>query len=287
MAADALQIASPVREERLSLSTLNPRPRVELGGALIDQIDLSGALEHISGFLSSDSPHHVMTVNLDFLSIARRDPLFRETINRVDLAVADGMPLIWLSQLKGRALPERVTGVDLVDQSCKIASESGHSVFLLGAREGIAEAAGSHLRSRYPDLQIAGVYSPPFGPFTDDENKRMVEMVRRAAPSLLFVAFGAPRQDLWIADHLDDLQVPVAMGVGCVLDLLAGVVRRAPAWVQQAGLEWLYRLVHEPRRLWRRYVIDDMPMLVQLLLPVPRATAAAVPISTTHRKLSV
>jgi len=206
-------------------------------------------------------------VNLDFLSIARRNPVFRETLNQADLAVADGMPLVWLSRLKGRPLLERVTGVDLVNRTCALAAVNGRSVFLLGARDGVADTAAARLTDRNPGLSVAGVYSPPFGPFTPEEDRRMVEMINESGASVLLVAFGAPRQDLWLAEHLGELQVLVAIGVGCVFDLLAGVVRRAPMWAQQAGLEWTYRLVHEPGRLWRRYILDDLPMLAQLLWP--------------------
>src|SRR5438477_597670 len=136
MAADALQIAvSPPRHDPISFPELAPRPRVQLGSTLLDQVDLAAAVDRIAGFLTSTSAHQVMTVNLDFVSIAKRDRAFRDVLNRADLAVADGMPLVWLSRLKGRPLPERVTGVELVDRTCEVAAESGQGVFLLGAQE--------------------------------------------------------------------------------------------------------------------------------------------------------
>jgi N-acetylglucosaminyldiphosphoundecaprenol N-acetyl-beta-D-mannosaminyltransferase len=137
-------------------------------------------------------------------------------------------------------------------------------VFLLGAGNGIGEAAAAELQKRFAGLKIAGVYSPPFGPLTRKENTRIINTINAAAPGILFVALGAPRQDLWIREHLRELNVSVAMGVGCVLDLLAGNVRRAPQWMQQSGLEWMYRMVQEPRRLWKRYLVDDIPTLGQL-----------------------
>jgi N-acetylglucosaminyldiphosphoundecaprenol N-acetyl-beta-D-mannosaminyltransferase len=248
------------------------RARVELAGVLIDQIDLATAVERIEGFLESGSAHQIMTVNLDFLSIAGRNRRFRETINRADLAVADGMPLVWGARLKGQPLPQRITGNELVEESCRLAARTGHGVFLLGGAPGVAEAAALRLQTRHQGLRITGVYSPPFGPLTSDEEERIVEMILRAAPGFLFVALGAPRQDLWIRSHLDQLNVPVAMGVGCVLDLLAGVVNRAPVLMQQTGLEWFYRLVHEPDRLWRRYFLNDMPMFGRLVWACMRDT---------------
>jgi N-acetylglucosaminyldiphosphoundecaprenol N-acetyl-beta-D-mannosaminyltransferase len=246
------------------------RRRLELAGALVDQVDLNTAVERIRGFLRSGSAHHVMTINLDFLSIAQRDPRFRETINRADLAVADGMPLVWVSRLQGQPFAERIAGVELVNESCRVAAEMGRGVFLLGAAPGVAEAAGRRLEACYAGLRVVGAYSPPFRALTPEEDEEIVQMIREAAPGLLLVAFGAPRQDLWIRAHLASLNVPVAMGVGCVLDLLAGAARRAPGWMQQAGLEWSYRLIQEPRRLWRRYILDDIPMLGRLVLTSAR-----------------
>ena len=252
------------------------RPRVELGGVLVDQVDLPAALERIRGFLWSGSPHQIVTVNLDFLSIAGRDARFRDTINGADLAVADGMPLVWVSHLKRQPLAQRITGVELVSEASRLAAATGHGVFMLGAAPGVAAAAARRLAARYPGLQIAGIYSPPFGPLAPHENERIVRTIRDAAPGFLFVALGAPRQDLWIRTHLERLCVPVAMGVGCVFDLLAGVVRRAPVWMQRAGFEWAFRLGQEPGRLWRRYFVDDLPLLGRLVLASLRSAGPQV-----------
>jgi N-acetylglucosaminyldiphosphoundecaprenol N-acetyl-beta-D-mannosaminyltransferase len=246
-----------------------PRRRLELGGTFVDQIDLVAAVERIEQFLRSGEPHQVVTVNMDFLSIAARDPEFRATINSADLAVADGMPLVWLSRLRGQPLAERVAGVELVTESCRIAAEQGRRVFLLGAGQGVAETAGRRLQAMYPGLRIVGTYSPPMGALRRREDDRIVRMIRAANPDFLFVALGAPRQDLWIREHQHLLHVPVAMGVGCVLDLLAGSVKRAPHWMQRTGLEWAYRLAQEPTRLWRRYLVNDLPMLARLVCARP------------------
>jgi N-acetylglucosaminyldiphosphoundecaprenol N-acetyl-beta-D-mannosaminyltransferase len=268
MATEALAIERSVAPTPLAAVAIDEarRMRVDLGGALVDQLDRSAAVEQIQGFLSSGTPHQIVTVNLDFLSIASRDERFRETINQADLAVHDGMPVVWLARLKGHALTERVTGVDLVDESCRLAAAAGRGVFLLGAAPGVADKAAAELVARHPGLLIAGIYSPPMGSLGLRENARIVEMINATAPGFLFVALGAPRQDLWIRDHLAQLGVPVAMGVGCALDLLAGSVTRAPSWMQRMGLEWAYRLGREPGRLWRRYLLKDLPMFGRLLL---------------------
>ncbi len=240
------------------------RKRIGIGTIYVDNVDLSSAVEQIEAFTRSGDAHQVVTVNLDFVSIAAREPSFRTTVNCADLAVADGMPLVWLSRLRGQPLAERVAGVELVVESCRVAAARGLSVFLLGAAPDVAEAAARRLEAMWPGLKIAGCYSPPMGPLEGEEDERIVSMIKAAAPDFLFVALGAPRQDQWIFEHQPELQVPVAMGVGCVFDVLAGSLRRAPQWMQRAGLEWAFRLGQEPHRLWRRYLVNDLPMLARL-----------------------
>ena len=256
----------PVREAR---------ERVDLGGVLIDRVDGDAAVDRIRGFLQSGKLNQIVTVNLDFVAISRRDADFRETLNAAELAVADGMPLVWASRLGDAPVPRRLTGVELVDECCRVAVETGTSVFLLGAAPGVADNAADKLRARFPGLRVAGVYAPPFGPLTPEENERILQRIKAAQPDFLFVALGAPQQDVWIRNNRDRLDVPVCMGVGCVLDLLAGIVSRAPAWMQRTGLEWLFRLGQEPSRLWRRYILDDVPALFWLVLRVLKTTGAS------------
>jgi N-acetylglucosaminyldiphosphoundecaprenol N-acetyl-beta-D-mannosaminyltransferase len=255
-------VSHPVREAR---------QRVDLGGVLIDRVDLGSAIDRVRDFLRSGKTNQIVTVNLDFVAIARRDQEFRDTLNAADLAVADGMPLVWASRLGDEPVPERLTGVELVDECCRLALETDSSIFLLGAAPGVdgspavADTAAARLRERFPGLKIVGVYAPPFGPLSPEENEHILQLIQAARPDFLFVALGAPQQDVWIRANRDRLDVPVCMGVGCVLDLLAGVVSRAPGWMQHSGMEWLFRLAQEPGRLWRRYIVDDMPVFFWLL----------------------
>jgi N-acetylglucosaminyldiphosphoundecaprenol N-acetyl-beta-D-mannosaminyltransferase len=268
MATEALAIhESPRRTPGRILShpVREARQRVDLGGVLIDRVDLSSAIDRVRGFLRSGKTNQIVTVNLDFVAISRRDEGFRETINAAEMAVADGMPLVWVSHLADEPVPERLTGVELVDECCRVAVETDTSVFLLGAGPGVADMAANKLRERFPGLRIAGVYAPPFGPLSREENEHILQLIQTARPDFLFVALGAPQQDVWIMNNRERLDVPVCMGIGCVLDLLAGVVSRAPTWMQESGLEWLFRLAQEPGRLWRRYIVDDMPVLVWLV----------------------
>jgi N-acetylglucosaminyldiphosphoundecaprenol N-acetyl-beta-D-mannosaminyltransferase len=238
--------------------------QIRILGSFIDKVTLDDAVQRAHEFIVSGTHHQIVTVNVDFLRLAEENIEFKGVINRSDLAIADGMPLVWASGWLGDRLPERVTGVELVDRCCALAAQNGFKIFLLGGEEGVPEGAAEIMRSRHPSLQVVGAYSPPIGPFTEDEDRKICAMIKEANPDILLVAFGAPKQDLWIAQHRDELRVPVAMGVGGVFNFLTGRVKRAPRWMQQRGLEWLYRVFQEPRRLWRRYFLQDMPMLFRI-----------------------
>jgi len=250
------------------------RDRAPLCGILLDRVGVAEAASRLATYVASPRMHQVVAVNLDCLRIAQVDDTFRQTINEADLAVADGMPLVWASRLGGRPLPERVTGNSLVEKSCELSAATGAGIFLLGARPGIAEAAARTIATRYPGAMVAGAYSPSFGPLSPRDDREMVDRVNRSGARILLVALGAPRQDNWIRAHRHELKVGVAFGVGCGLDLLAGVVPRAPLWMQRAGLEWLHRFRCEPHRLWQRYFINDTPMFARLIAESLRAARA-------------
>lgn len=239
--------------------------RVRLLNTSIDPVTYAEAMTEIEQYVESGRPHQLVTVNVDFVRIAQENERFRRIVNTSDLSVADGKPLLWAARWTGQELPARITGMDLVLGCAKLAVERDESLFLLGAAEGVAAKAAAVLRADFPGLKVH-FYSPPMGPFSDEENARMVEMIRESGAQYLFVAFGAPKQDVWINQHLHELNVPVCAGIGGVLNFLAGCVKRAPEWVQQSGLEWLYRLLQEPLRLWRRYFLEDLPIFARMLM---------------------
>jgi N-acetylglucosaminyldiphosphoundecaprenol N-acetyl-beta-D-mannosaminyltransferase len=247
---------------------------VSLSGVLVDRVDRVGARAALERFLTDGGRHQIVTVNTDFVRLADRNPAYRSLLNGADLAVADGMPLVWLSRLAGNPLSERVAGIELVDSCCRLAAREGIPLFLLGAGPGVAPAAAHALTARHPGLRVVGTFTPAFGPATAEGDAEMVAKIREAGRCVLLVAFGAPRQDLFIRSHLQQLDVPIAMGVGCALDIFSGAVRRAPAWMQASGLEWLWRMAQEPRRLWRRYLLQDVPFLFRLGARTLRARAA-------------
>lgn len=213
-----------------------------------------------------DRARYVCTGNLDHLVIADRDPEFRAAYKNADLVVADGAPVVWLSKIAARAaepiLPERVAGSDLFWEVAKASSETKLRMFLLGGMEGAAEQAVLAIKQRYPQARIAGTYCPPFATFnTDEEQAKIKRIIRAAKPDILLVAFGAPKQEKWIVRHKDALGVPVSIGVGGSFEMAAGILERAPVWVQNVGMEWFYRFAQQPRRLFQRYFVDDLPYL--------------------------
>jgi N-acetylglucosaminyldiphosphoundecaprenol N-acetyl-beta-D-mannosaminyltransferase len=237
---------------------------VNIRGVLIDRVDMGEALSRIEGFIGEGRPHRIVTVNLDYLRHSRKDEHFREAVNSADLAVADGAPLVWASRLFGHPLPERVAGVDLADRCAELAAARSYRLFLLGAGPGVAEGVARVLEQKYPGLRIAGTYTPPFGDFSEEEEQRIRDRIRQARPDILLVGLPTPRQELWNHGHAADWGVPVTIGVGAAFDMLGGLVPRAPRWMQRSGLEWLFRLWIEPRRLWKRYLLHDSLELVRL-----------------------
>jgi N-acetylglucosaminyldiphosphoundecaprenol N-acetyl-beta-D-mannosaminyltransferase len=225
---------------------------VRILGVRVDGVTFSDLLECIEAWIA-DAPSHgggrqVCTVNPEFVMAARSDPAFAAVLEAADLCIPDGVGLLWAARRLGRPLPERVTGSDGVPLIAERAAQKGWRLFLLGAGPGVAERAAEVLKARYQGLVVAGAYA---GAPSDADAPGIIERVRAARPDVLFVAYGAPKQDFWIAKHGAATGAPAMMGVGGSLDFLAGVQKRAPHWVQRLNLEWLHRLVSQPWR-WRR-----------------------------------
>ncbi|MBC7104376.1 MAG: WecB/TagA/CpsF family glycosyltransferase [Firmicutes bacterium] len=234
--------------------------RVVLFGVPVDPLTLEGCVERIAALVAGGGAHQVVTLNPELLYRARNEPRLREILEGADLVTADGVGILWAARRAGRRLPERVTGIDLMMALVRRAAASGWRVFLLGAAPGVAAEAARRLQELYPNLAIAGW---EHGFWRPEEEPRVVAAVKRARPQLLFVALGAPRQEEWIARHLPALGPVVAVGVGGSFDVLAGRVRRAPALLRRLNLEWLGRLVMQPRR-WRRMLV--LPKFAWLVL---------------------
>jgi N-acetylglucosaminyldiphosphoundecaprenol N-acetyl-beta-D-mannosaminyltransferase len=237
--------------------TGHPARRISILGVSVDNLTEDQALACVAGFIAAGGPHHVVTVNPEFIMEARRNAAFRTTLAAADLATPDGFGLLLVAKWRGTPLRGRVTGVELTGRIAAEGARRGWSLFLLGAAPGVAERAAATLVGRYPGLRIAGCYAG--SPRSEDE-PRIRALITEVRPHVLLVAYGHPAQDLWIARNQPHLRVPVAIGVGGVFDYLAGVTPRAPGWMRRLGLEWLYRLIRQPRR-WPR-ILTAVPLFL-------------------------
>ncbi|MEI7768390.1 MAG: WecB/TagA/CpsF family glycosyltransferase [Chloroflexales bacterium] len=228
-------------------------------GVPVDNLTMEEALARCDEFIAigraTGRTHQITTVNADFVVNSLHDPELQRILQESDMSTADGMPLVWGSRLLGGHLSGRVTGADMVPALAHRAAQRGYSIFFLGAREGIAAKAAEILQQRNPGLKIAGVLSPPSRPILEMD-RSVVEVVKAARPDILLVAFGNPKQEKWIRMYAHELQIPICIGVGGTFDMIVGVTKRAPSWVQKIGMEWAYRLSQEPRRLAKRYLHD-------------------------------
>ena len=238
--------------------------RREIGGVPIDWIEMDEAITRITDAAKSRSFVQVSTVNLDFLTNAQRDPEARTILTDSGLSLPDGAPIVWLGWLRGSSPRGRVAGADLVPRLVERAAAEGIPVFFLGGENGAARTAADRLLVRHPELRVS-VYEPRAA-IDDMDNNEIFRRLAEARPAILLVAFGHPKQEKWIYRHSDKLPME-SMGVGCSFDLIAGQRGRAPKWMQHGGLEWAYRVVHEPLRLTRRYVTDGLWLLVVFFPP--------------------
>ena len=259
-----------------TVNTSQPaRPQaVYVLGVRVDRVTQQQELAHIERAVEryragQDACQQVITVNPEFVMVARRNESFRACINSASLVIADGIGIVWATRYLGQPTPARITGVDTMQEMAKLCAQHGYRMYLLGAAPGVAEEAAQRLQVSAPGLQIAGTYA---GSPQASEEDALIERVRVARADVLCVAYGAPQQDLWIGRNLARLSVGVAMGVGGAFDFIAGRQRRAPAVMQKVGLEWLYRLYREPWR-WRRMLA--LPRFAWLVLWKGRAARGA------------
>ncbi len=224
-------------------------------GIDIDSLTAPEFLNRIDRFVESGTPHQISYLNADCLNQCWSNPSYREAVTHSDLVYADGMGVVWASRLFGHPLPERLNANDLLPEFCQRAEEKKHRIFFLGGQDGIAEKSASDLKAKYPGLEIAGCHH---GYFTLEEEPEVIEKIRDAKPDILIVGMGAPKQERWIQQHLETLGVPVAWGVGGLLDYSAKGLKRAPVWMRKTGLEWLWRFGLEPKRLWKRYLLGNI-----------------------------
>ena len=232
----------------------------------VNNLSLQEAADAIGHFINEKRKAYVVEVNTDVMIKIEEDPHLRQITNEADLVLIDGQPLVWISKLHKRPIKEKVSGSDLSIELCRRAAEKGHTLFILGGKDGIAEQAKARMEAKYPGLQIVGTYAPPFG-FEKDEQElsRIREMISALQPDIVLACFGCPKQEKWIYENYRTIDAGVFLCAGATVDFLAGNVKRAPAWISRVGLEWFYRFLKEPKRLFKRYFVDDMKIFGLLI----------------------
>jgi len=239
--------------------------RVNVLGVGVSAITMPLAVETIEKWIIQRQREYVCVTNVHLIMECQRDEKLRQIHNRAGMVTPDGMPLVWLSHLNGFRQVERVYGPDLLLAFCARSATQGYRHYFYGGAEGVPQLLVKRLTQRFPGLEIAGMFSPPFTPLSPREDAQIVDMINQTQPDVIWVGLGAPKQERWMAAHLGRIQAPVMIGVGAAFDFHSGLKPQAPYWMQRHGLEWVFRLANEPQRLWRRYLIYN-PLFIFLVL---------------------
>jgi N-acetylglucosaminyldiphosphoundecaprenol N-acetyl-beta-D-mannosaminyltransferase len=234
-------------------------------GVGISAINLDRAVSTISQWIDRREHHYVCVTGVHGVMESQRSPELKRIHNEAGMVTPDGMPMVWLSRMGGFADASRVYGPDLMAAVCAESVVKGWRHFFFGGAEGVADQLKEKLTERFPGLQVAGTFCPPFRPMTPEEDAELIQLIDAAQPDIVWVGLSTPKQERWMAKHIKRLKAPVLVGVGAAFDFHAGLKRQAPKWMQRNGLEWFFRLVTEPKRLWKRYLINN-PLFVTYLI---------------------
>ncbi|MBC1474469.1 WecB/TagA/CpsF family glycosyltransferase [Listeria grandensis] len=238
------------------------RKRIHLLGSYLDPLTMEETLGRVEALVALGEPVQHVVINAGKINLMAQNPTCRQIINKSPLINADGQSIVWAARFLGYDVPERVTGIDLFEALVKKAAENGWRPYYFGATEEVVRAVVAKHQQQYPNLDIAGFRN---GYFEETEAMEIAEGIRDSQADLLFVAFSSPKKEVWIHDYQPIMEVPFAMGVGGSFDVLAGKTKRAPKWMQRIGLEWFYRWVQEPRRMFKRYIIGNIAFIRQVL----------------------
>lgn len=228
----------------------------------INNLTMPETIDKIEKMISSKNKSYVVAVNVDVIMKIENDPYLKEIVDNADMVLVDGKPLVWISKIYGRPLKAKISGSDLVPLLCDVAAQKEYSIFIIGGKDGIAEQAQKRLESKLPNIKIVGTYAPPMGFEKDEEELNKINsMISKAKPDLLIACFGCPKQEKWIYENINKYDAKVSICAGATVDFLAGNVKRAPRWMSEHGLEWFYRFLQEPKRMFKRYFVDDVKIL--------------------------
>jgi N-acetylglucosaminyldiphosphoundecaprenol N-acetyl-beta-D-mannosaminyltransferase len=242
------------KKKQLNIQTISGIPRVNILGVGVSAINMEQAITLTEEFVDTGRRGYVCVTGLHGIIEADHDEQFRRILNRSFLSTPDGMPTVWIGKTQGFEAMDRVYGPDYMVEVCRVSVERGFTHYLYGGKDGIAERLAETLQSRFPGLRVVGTYTPPFRPLNSEEEGKLREELSALQPDFLWVGLSTPKQERFMDAYCGKFDVKVMVGVGAAFDILIGDVMDAPRWVKRAGLQWLHRLIQEPRRLWQRYV---------------------------------
>ena len=228
----------------------------------INNVTMPETIAAIEKMIEVGKKSYVVAINVDVVVKIENDAYLKKVVDEADMVLVDGKPLVWISGILGKPLKAKISGSDLVPQLCNVAAKKGYSIFIIGGKDGIADRAKRKLEDELPGIKIVGTYAPPFGFEKDEvELRKINKMISDAAPDILIACFGCPKQEKWIYENYQKYDAKVSICAGATVDFLAGNVNRAPRWMSEHGLEWFYRFLQEPKRMFKRYFIDDVKII--------------------------
>lgn len=234
----------------------------QLLNTYVNNLDMDETVASIEEIIAADKKGYVVAVNVDVIVKIEKDPYLKQISDYADLTLVDGKPLVWISKIHKKPVKAKISGSDLVPKLCSVASQKGYSVFILGGKDGVAVQAKSNLIQQFPGINIVGTYAPPLGFEKNNiELEKINNLISEVKPNILIVCFGCPKQEKWIYENYQKYDANVSICAGATVDFLAGNIKRAPRWMSEFGLEWFYRFTREPKRLFKRYFLDDMKII--------------------------
>lgn len=232
----------------------------------VNNLSMSETIDAVEELIKSEKKSYVVAINVDVVIKIENDPYLKKIVDNADMVLVDGKPLVWISNFHGKPLKAKISGSDLVPLLCEEASKKQYSIFIIGGKEGVAEQAKQNLEKRLPGIRIVGAYAPTYGfEKNNAELNKINTLISEAKPDLLIACFGCPKQEKWIFENISKYDAKVSICAGATVDFLAGNIKRAPRWMSEHGLEWLYRFLQEPKRMFKRYFIDDMKIFRLIL----------------------
>lgn len=228
----------------------------------VNNVSMEQTISEIEEMIANDKKSYIVAINVDVVMKIENDSYLKKIVDSADMVLVDGKPLIWISKMHKQPVKAKISGSDLVPKLCEVAAKKNYTIFILGGKDGIAEKAKKNLEGKHPGIRVVGTYAPPFGfEKNQRELKKTNDIITKAKPDILIACFGCPKQEKYIYENIEKYDAKVSICAGATVDFLAGNVKRAPKWMSEHGLEWFYRFLQEPKRMFKRYFVDDLKIL--------------------------